>query len=321
MKRRAFTLIELLVVMAIIATLIGLLLPAVQRVREAASRTECRNNLRQIALACLNYESNVLHLPAGGSLAVDTNTRLHDTIRFPRPMPLLGELPPPVSGKKQNWGWAYQILPYLDQEPLWATPDDRVESIAVVNDHRVLDWPVKTFSCPSRRAPTVYAAGTAGRHGFVFDYAGNAGLATSLYNAPNSAVPSPMRTYTANGLIVPKGHTVVRSVNVRAGVSNVILIGEKYVPRSMPDGGDPGADDMSGWYTFSAANVRFGDSGPVRDADGPALQGFFAPFGSVHQSGMGAAFADGSVRNVTYGNPNFAKMTNRFNNVAVNFEE
>src|SRR5262247_464122 len=93
--RRGFTLMELLVVIAIIAILIGLLLPAVQKVREAAARTQCQNNLKQIGLALHNYESAYGYFPTCGAESQAWN--LLNT-----PFPVVG--------------WAAQILPYVEQE-------------------------------------------------------------------------------------------------------------------------------------------------------------------------------------------------------------
>src|SRR5205085_9461895 len=93
---KGFTLVELLVVIAIIGVLVALLLPAIQAAREAARRAQCKNNVKQAALACLNYESALKYLPAGGW-----------------GYKWMGD-PNHGPGKEQPGGWIYGILPYLE---------------------------------------------------------------------------------------------------------------------------------------------------------------------------------------------------------------
>ena len=110
-KRRAFTLVELLVVIAIIGILVALLLPAIQAAREAARRTQCRNNLKNIGLACLNHEKAAQKVfPTGG----ETWGVIVENYRDPPP-PDAGKL---VGPNQIGVGWGFQLLPYLEEDAL-----------------------------------------------------------------------------------------------------------------------------------------------------------------------------------------------------------
>ncbi len=140
-RRSAFTLIELLVVIAIIAILIGLLLPAVQKVREAASRTKCQNNGKQIGLAILNYESQFGYLPPGGTAPVAAS----------QPQP------PPQLPRKQH-GWAVFILSNLEQGNAIASYDFSIDWNTGVNA-TIAKTPMAIMSCPSTTSPRIIETG------------------------------------------------------------------------------------------------------------------------------------------------------------------
>src|SRR5262245_41709402 len=99
---RGFTLVELLVVIAIIGTLAALLLPAVQGAREAARRANCVNNLRNCALACVQYHDSQQAFPSGWIVNRDPTQAGN-----------------PLIPNSEGWGWGAMILAYLDQKPLY----------------------------------------------------------------------------------------------------------------------------------------------------------------------------------------------------------
>ena len=131
-KGRGFTLIELLVVIAIIAVLIALLLPAVQQAREAARRTQCKNNLKQIGLALHNYHDNFSALPPGWIGVTGTVTDVYGM---------------------NGWGWGSKILPQIDQANLYNTMNFSVKMESPANAlARVV--PLAAFRCASDVAPS-----------------------------------------------------------------------------------------------------------------------------------------------------------------------
>jgi prepilin-type N-terminal cleavage/methylation domain-containing protein len=137
-KREAFTLIELLVVIAIIAILIALLLPAVQQAREAARRTQCRNNMKQLGLAFHNYVDVYNTLPIGN---------MNNTVPA-NPTPAQA-----TTVINQAWTWPTALLPYLEQTPLYNQLNRGVGLVPALNttDPRVplLKQGIPVFMCPS----------------------------------------------------------------------------------------------------------------------------------------------------------------------------
>lgn len=318
-NRKAFTLIELLVVIAIIGILVGLLLPAVQQVREAARRTQCLNNLRQLGLACMNYESSLGNFPTAGGEA----NCVWDT----------GEEMKPRFGL-ENLGWAFQILPYMEQNNL---EEQRSQFGYLGGPTPLLQQKVVSFTCPSRGERLI-------NHGSytvaVGDYAGVMG---SWNDGPGWGYTwqhwmdanATEQTLVWTGLIA-KGyhHNVVGPTTVKFprigfqsatdGTSNTILLAEKAANArnytlSTADGwpywegwGLYQPSDWGSMRMFGPETALNGGSGqgqpevPVlgdtQDRPGwmfvNAIQTQEFGFGSSHPGVITAVFGDGSTRTV-----------------------
>jgi prepilin-type N-terminal cleavage/methylation domain-containing protein/prepilin-type processing-associated H-X9-DG protein len=216
-KRTAFTLIELLVVIAIIGVLIGLLLPAVQKVRESAARLTCTNNLKQIGLGLHNYHDSQGSFPPG---YIDGNTNPNST---------------PDNDVGPGWGWAALLLPYIEQDNVYRQINFKQPVGSGVNA-TISQLPLKIYQCPSDGLQDAFP---------VYDSSFTTPIATVAHSnyvgcngwieAFNGAGGNP-GTEGNDGLVGGSGsagvglfwrnsHTKIASVT--DGMSNTIIVGER----------------------------------------------------------------------------------------------
>ena len=300
---RGFTLVELLVVITVIGILIALLLPAVQAAREAARQVQCKNNLKQLSLAAMNHEEIQGFLPTGGwGLWVGDGDR--------------------GFGGRQPGGWAFSLLPYMEQQGLHdldAGLSGNAKSQAIIQR---MATPVAGFSCPTRRPPTIhpysymlyYNGSTVQVPPYVFrtDYGGNAGQYRGGLNGNCSWWSGPYSLEIADRMLATEWinhlgsrdrgvifrHSEMKLCEITDGASCTYLIGEKYI---MPDhyfDGKLGSDDEI-WDTgYDCDNIRACTHAPVPDT--PGYDDFGRVFGSAHMNGFHMSFCDGSVHLINY---------------------
>tara|TARA_R110002111_G_scaffold2705_5_gene18048 strand:- start:36910 stop:37851 length:942 start_codon:yes stop_codon:yes gene_type:complete len=279
---RGFTLIELLVVIAIIAILIALLLPAVQQAREAARRTQCKNNLKQLGLAIHNYHETHRVFPPG--YCGDPGNSCSS-----------------VDGNNNGWGWSVFILPFIDQSALYnqlgvgqtkqtvCSVPSGAQAATTVGSADLQKTPIAAYICPTATDPMINPGRVSGGHA-KSNYAGVSGVDWTGVNT----------TTGYKAIFVDGTKYVTRLRDFTDGSSNTFAIGEKY------------RRDLDSNLTTQIAGEYYGAIwvGIAPDARAANTVGQLAPtgssyavnggsvnaFASQHTGGAQFLFIDGRVR-------------------------
>lgn len=316
-SRSGITLIELLIVIAIITLLLQIALPAIEMSREAARRTQCQNNLRQITLAFQNHHDTQGYYPSSGW---GWQWVGHPDRGF---------------GKDQPGGWAYNILPFIEEQAVRqigsGLPEgSREQQLAILQANAT---PIPLFNCPSKRLPRTYpmiATGYVKLAGFSpllpdecregdgdkcrvarSDYAVNSGnLNPGNDSGPNSLSDGDSELwewkYSGKDRVKQNGishqRSQVKAAQITDGLSKTYCVGEKYIPVAEYKTGKWQNDDLSKFAGHDGDNNRY-TANPdhvVRrltpDSELPTNQ----HFGSAHPTVFHMSFCDGSVRPIPY---------------------
>ncbi|MFK7817166.1 MAG: DUF1559 domain-containing protein [Planctomycetaceae bacterium] len=306
-SRRGFTLIELLVVIAIIGILISLLMPAVQQAREAARRTQCKNNLKQLALAAHSFHDTYGAFPP--ARIIESINRPSSSVASTGYSPGLDEP-----------SWPIRLMPFLDQQnmaKLW-----NVETAYGYHDESVRGQVVSTFLCPNRHTPDTarvpdstveikFPCGCGGGSqnvpgGAIIDYVcnhgdtspGATGQFTDFYWGGNgTGVIISSRPIKRDRKVTRDWLDKVKIADIIDGSGNTILFGEPHVPFGEKNKTPYNGPGYLGRHLTHFSRIG-GPGVPIAHNDEDQRVNQFA-FGSSHPNVVQFALSDGSVRGIT----------------------